>query len=111
MKKLLTGITLLGTLSLLNAGVTSVTTIKTLYGYNDYVVVTLSKTHTNPDSCTGGHATDSLYIATNTEAGKRMYAAVLSAQVSGSKVRFGYSSCKNWGSTTIPNAYNITLLK
>lgn len=111
MKKLLLAIGLFGTVSIASAAVTSITTIKTLYGYDNYIVVTFAKNHTNPDSCTGGHAEDSVYVTTSTEAGKRMYAAVLSAQVSGSKVRMAYSGCASWGSTTIPKAYNITLIK
>jgi len=109
MKKLLIALFVLATSQLSIAGVTSITKIKDVYVYSDYVVIKMANTHSNDDSCTHSSATSYLYLATDTDGGKKHYAAVLTAQTTGSNVRLGYSQCATWGSTTLPVAYNFTI--
>jgi hypothetical protein len=111
MKKLLIALLVLGTTQFALAAATPITKIKDIYVYADYIVLKMENKHTNPDACTKATSDEFLYLATNSEGGKKMYSAALSAYVAGKKVRLGYSSCASWGSTTVPKAYGISLYK
>ena len=110
MKKLLVGLTILATTYFANAAVTGITKIKYMYVYDNFIVITMQNTHSNPDGCTHSQATKSLYLATNSDAGKRMYAAALTAKASGERVRIGYKNCASWGSKTLPKVYSLIVL-
>ena len=110
MKKLLIALSVLATTQIAMAAATPITKIKDIYVYADYIVMKMENKHTNP-GCTKSTADEFLYLATNSEGGKKMYSAALSAYVSGKKVRFGFSTCSTWGASTIPTAYGISLLK
>jgi hypothetical protein len=110
MKKLLIALSVLATTQMAMATATPVTKIKDIYVYSDYIVMKMEKKHTK-ENCTKSTADEYLYLATDTDGGKKMYSAALSAYVAGKKVRLGYSGCSSWGSTTIPKAYGISILK
>ena len=110
MKKILIALSVLASTQIAMAAATPITKIKDIYVYSDYIVMKVENKHTNP-GCTKATADEYLYLATNTDGGKKMYSAALSAYVSGQKVRFGFSGCSAWGSTTIPKAYNVSILK
>ena len=111
MKKILIALSVLGSTQMALAAATPITTIKHIYVYSDYIVMQVVNKHTNPGGCTKVAADEYLYLATNTEGGKKMYSAALSAYVAGQKVRFGFNGCTAWGSGTIPKAYNVSMLK
>jgi len=91
------------------ATATPTTKIQNIYVYSDYIVMKIADTLNNVDNCTKSTASSYLFLATNTEGGKKMYSAALTAYVSGKKILAGYSGCEQWGSTTIPKAYGISL--
>jgi hypothetical protein len=95
----------------LMAGVTSITKIKDMYVYDNFIVIKMQNKHTNSNGCTSSSARDYLYVPTNTTGGNRMYSAILSAYVAQKKVRLGYSGCAQWGSSTIPKVYGFSMLK
>ena len=109
MKKLLIALSVLASTQFASATGTSITKIKDMYTYDNFIVVKMANRHSNSDSCTYAKANEYLYLATNTEGGKKMYSAVLSAFVAGKKIRFGYHGCASWGSTTIPKAYGVSM--
>ena len=78
--------------------------------YSDYVVIKMANKHSNSYNCTNAKSDEFLRLNTNTTGGNRMYSALLSAQVAKKKVKMSYSLCAAWGSTTIPNVYNVTLV-
>jgi hypothetical protein len=61
----------------------------------------------NPDGC-GSSA--SFMIAPFMPGYKAMLASLLSAQVSGFKIRLWFSGCLNWGATTYPKAFSIVYI-
>jgi hypothetical protein len=109
MKKTILALSAFLTTQFATAGVSAITTISDVYVYTDYIVLKVANTHTNDDSCTSSKSTSHLYLDISTEGGQRHYAAALSAKLAETKVRFGYSKCAAWGSTTLPVAYNITI--
>ena len=88
---------------------TSITKIKDIYVYETFIVIKMENSHDNPDSCTYEQATNYLYLLTDSDGGNRMYSASLSAFIAGKKIRFAYTGCADWGSTTIPKAYGLSL--
>ena len=110
MKKILIALSVLATTQIAMATATNITKIKDLYVYTNYIVLKMEAKHSK-GGCSKSTANEYLYLATNTDGGKKMYSAALSAYISGKKVRFGFSGCSAWGSTTIPKAYGISLLK
>ena len=110
MKKILIALSVLATTQIAMAAATPVTKIKDLYVYDNYIVMKMEKKHSK-GGCSKATANEYLYLATNTDGGKKMYSAALSAYISGKKVRLGFSGCSAWGSTTIPKAYGLSLLK
>ena len=111
MKKIITGLMVLASTQFALATVTPTTTIKDMFVYETYVVVKMANKHTNPDSCTKAGADSFIYMSTTGQGGARMYSAILSAYVSGKKVRLGYNLCGTWGTGTIPKAYGVTMVK
>jgi len=90
--------------------VSPVTTLIKLYTYGDAAVMKLA----NPapdEGCTYGAAGEFLSIDIGSEGGKVLYSAILSAFVSGSKVRIASDGCNNvWGAgKSLPQAYRIEL--
>jgi len=110
MKKILIALSVLATTQIAMAAATPITKIKDIYVYADYIVMKMDNKHSSA-GCTRNGADEFLYLATNTDGGKKMYSAALSAYVAGKKVRLGFSGCSTWGSGTIPKAYGISLLK
>jgi len=110
MKKIIIGLMILASTQFAFAAATKVTKIKDIYVYADYIVMKMEAKHSSA-GCTRNAANEYLYLATNTDGGKKMYSAALSAYVAGKKVRFGFSGCSTWGAGTIPKAYGISLLK
>lgn len=110
MKKILIALFVLATTQIAMAAATSINKIKDIYIYSNYVVMKMENKHTN-GGCTKTTADEYLYLATNTDGGKKMYAAALSAYMGGKKVRMGYSGCSAWGPSTVPAVYGISLYK
>jgi len=110
MKKIIIGLMILASTQFVFAEATKVTKIKDIYVYADYIVMKMEAKHASL-GCTRNAADEYLYLATNTDGGKKMYSAALSAYVAGKKVRLGISKCSTWGAGTIPKAYGISLLK
>jgi len=109
MKNFFIAIVVLMSTQLLSAHGTGTTKVKNLYIYNDFVVVKTQNTFSNADSCTYSGANEFLYVATNSDGGKKMYSAILSAYVAGKPLRLAYNGCASWGSTTIPKVYGMSL--
>ncbi|CAA6812796.1 MAG: Unknown protein [uncultured Sulfurovum sp.] len=112
MKKILIALSVLATTQIAMATATPITTIKDIYVYETSVVIKLANQHTNPDICTHPKAKEYLLLSTDTAGGNRLYSAILSAYVSGKKVRFGYKNCANWSATeTVPKAYGVSMVE
>ena len=111
MKKILIALSVLATTQIAMAGSTTITKIKNVYVYEHYAVIKMANKHANPNACKHPNANEFLLMPTYTSGGSKMYSALLSAYVSGQKVKLGYSRCSVWGSTTIPRVYGITLVK
>lgn len=107
MNKIITAFLILGSTQLIFAGKTPITKIESITTYADYAVVKIADKTTNTDNCTHSRATEYLAISLDK---KGMYSSVLSAFVSGSKIRFAHSGCVSWGGT-IPKVYRVDLVK
>jgi hypothetical protein len=109
MKKILLVVLLLTTLSqVANAlGQTPATKIKYISVYPNATIIQLSNTHANEDGCTHASATEYVYLPNDgSDGSKSLYAAVLSAQATGSTILLGYSGC----TAAFPTMYRIDFL-
>ena len=96
MKKILLVVSLLTALSqVANAfGQTPATTIKYISVYPTATIIQLSNTHGNEDGCTHSSASEYVYLPNDGSNGaKSLYAAVLSAQATGTTILMGYNGC------------------
>ena len=111
MKKILIALSVLATTQIAMAAATSITKIKNIYVYQNYIVLKMENKHGNEYSCSHAKSNEFLYLDTTTSGGNRMYSAILSASIAGRKVKLGYSLCGTWGSKTVPKAYGVTIVK
>lgn len=96
MKKILLGFTLFISLTqIINAiGQTPVTTIAYISVYPNATIIRVANAHGNEDGCTFSAATSFLLLPNDGSFGSNsLYAALLSAQATGTTVTLGYSGC------------------
>ena len=108
---------LLGLVALTAVGsatdVSNVTKITKIYTYGEGAVIRLKNPTTNNSSCSYNGSGEYLAIRFNTQQGKELYSAALSAFISSTNVKIGSSGCDDiWGkSKTMNKVYRVELTK